>query len=144
MNHLNSILLEGVVCSQPEWKRAGRSGFALFSIASHRYYRTKDTPEDEWEDEVLFMEVLAWSQLGRKCTELLDKGTAVKVIGRLRQYSYLPKDGEKKAVRTSIVARHIELKLTDRAAGAQQDSVTIDEEQGEAGELSEPIMLYEY
>ena len=76
--------------------------------------------------------------------KLLDKGTAVKVIGRLRQYSYLPKDGEKKTVRTSIVARHIELKLTDRAAGAQQDSVTIDEEQGEAGELSEPIVLYEY
>lgn len=107
MNHLNSILLEGNVVIQPKLYTAKESGksLSIFPIASDRYI----VGNGKKRKETLFIRVEAWEELGEKAVENLDKGTEVRVLGRLKLNSWSTGDGnvEKELV---IVACHIEYK----------------------------------
>lgn len=155
MNHLNSILLEGIVVSDPEVKSTSQTGSQLvvLRIASHRYYRSQDTPDGQWKDDTMFMDVLAWGALGRKVMELIPKGTTVRVVGRLKVSLYRSRDGLKDFSRPSIVAQHIEFRRRRGEAEAEGrgpaedgEDITLNAEGGDenAGALAEPVVIYEY
>ena len=147
MNHLNSILLEGNVVRPPEAKTTGGpSGqpLVVFRIASNRYYRTPQTKPGAWEEGTLYMDVLAWGQLGLKCMECLDKGMLVRAIGRLRSSSFVKEGEERPTVRFSIIAQHIEFRRR-RPEGGDEEEVTLNASmEDEGGALGEPLVVYEY
>lgn len=156
MNHLNSILLEGIVVNDPEVKATScQSGAQLvvLRMASHRYYRDQDTAEGRWKDDTLFMDVLAWGGLGRKVMELIPKGTTVRVVGRLKVSLYKSRDGAREYSRPSIVAQHIEFRRRRNAdiveghgASGDVEDITLNAEGGDenTSSLSEPVVIYEY
>ena len=69
---------------------------ANFTVASTP--RAFDRQANEWKDgETLFMRCSVWREAAEHVAESLTKGTAVIVVGRLKQRSY-DKDGEKRTV----------------------------------------------
>jgi single-strand DNA-binding protein len=101
MATLNKIFLIGNLTRDPEIRYVDAGGRAVckFSIAVNR--RTKSG------EEVTFLDIVAWEQLGERCNQHLRKGAPVHVEGRLSIRSYETKDGGKgKAV--EIVASDVQ------------------------------------
>lgn len=148
MNHLNSLLIEGVVAQKPELKTTNSgSELVVFTIVSHRYTRPKGGSEDQWVDEAIFLDVLAWGELGRLCMDLLEKGMTCRVVGRFRLSTYTGKDGNEKT-RASIVAQHVEFKRRKRVEEGKEipeEDVSLNASfSDEMPSLAEPFIIYEY
>ena len=83
MNHLNSLLIEGVVAQNPEAKTTNGGGqLVVFTSVSHRYTKPREREGEAWSDEAIFLDVLAWGSLGGKCMDLVEKGMTVRIVGR--------------------------------------------------------------
>jgi single-stranded DNA-binding protein len=95
MKNLNSILLEGDLIDQPI-SSTGPDGVAqcTFSLTSG-----ENAPS---------VPVIAYGKLGIRCSELLDKGAAIRIVGRIAQ------DLEASAASDSfclrVIAEHVEIK----------------------------------
>lgn len=113
MNHLNSILFEGIVSSEPEVKVNGNDRgetLVTFTLANHRYFRDEDSDGESWKERVTFITVKAWGILGNKCLNALHKGTVVRALGRIEISEYTAHDKSGTFSKPYIIANHIEYK----------------------------------
>src|SRR5277367_6604084 len=74
------------------------------SVATDESYTDKSTGERK--EAVEWHRVVVWGKQGTNCSEMLKKGRAVYVEGRLRTRSY-DKEGERRYV-TEIVAQRVQ------------------------------------
>ena len=109
MNHLNSILLEGMIIdgpnrvnlSKPEGKR-----LVKLEMESDRYYIDID---GERKLEATRIYVQCWGALGDKVLEQTAKGMTIRVVGRIRACKWVSDDGY--TLRDiEIVAEHLEFR----------------------------------
>jgi single-strand DNA-binding protein len=106
MNNLNSILIEGNLVRDPDFKTtANGAALCTFSIASNRCYKQGAA----LEKEVSYFDAEAWSKLAESVKSLGRKGRGVRVVGRLRQDRWTDRNGKAQA-RVVIVAEHIEFR----------------------------------
>ena len=113
MNNLNSVLLEGNLCRDPELRYTTKgTAVCTLVVASNRSYKV----EGERHDEVSFIEITTWGKLATVCAEHLSKGRGVRVVGRLKQERW---DDAEDNPRTKvlIVAEHVEFQPRRRAGG---------------------------
>ena len=110
--NLNKVFIIGRLTADPEL-RTTPSGdhVASFSIATNRYWRTK---EGEKKEEVEFHNLVAWGKLAELCSQFLKKGRKVYAEGRLQTRSWEGKDGVTRQ-RTEIVMEDMVL-LDSRGA----------------------------
>ena len=95
LGSLNYIVLMGRVTQEPELKYTPKgSPVCNFNIAVNRRWRDKDN--DEWKEETSFFRVQSWGKSAERCGEIMKKGSAVLVEGRLRSRTWNTKDGEKR------------------------------------------------
>lgn len=108
MNQLNSLILEGNVCKEPEIKEInGERNLATFSIAVNRYYKKSD---GDFEQEVSYFDIEVWgSNYVKMVSEKAEKGSGVRVVGRLKQNRWQDQSGKWQS-RVSVVAEHIEFR----------------------------------
>jgi single-strand DNA-binding protein len=106
MNNLNSILIEGNLVRDPEYRETAK-GTALckFAIASNRFFRQ----DSGLEKEVGYFDVETWGKLAESVNNLGRKGRGVRVVGRLKQERWSDKEGKPQA-RIVIVAEHVEFR----------------------------------
>jgi single-strand DNA-binding protein len=105
MNHLNSILIEGNLARDPEFRKTAQSvAICAFAIASVRYSKQ----EGELKKEVSYFEVKAYSKLA-EFVRLVRKGRGVRVVGRLQQERRADDDGRQHS-KVIIVAEHIDFR----------------------------------
>lgn len=117
MNNLNSVLLEGNLCRDPELRYTPKgTPVCTLVVASNRSYKV----EGERHDEVSFIDTTAWGKLAAVCAEHLTKGRGVRVVGRLQQDRWEDADGNSRA-KVRIVAEHVEFQPRRRAAGTGHD-----------------------
>ncbi len=118
MNNLNSVLVEGNLTRDPELAYTPQgTAHTKFGVACHRYYRK----DDEYQDETSFFEVTVWGRQAEVCSEYLQKGRSVRVVGRLRQDRWQDQDGNPRS-RVTITAEHVEFgKRKDEAEGDSGD-----------------------
>jgi single-strand DNA-binding protein len=103
MNNLNQILIEGNLVRDPELKHTPKgTPICTFSVASNRFYKQ----DDEFQKEVSFFDVTAWTELAQNCAGTLKKGRGVRVIGRLKQDRWQDPEGNNRS-RVTIVADHV-------------------------------------
>lgn len=94
---MNKVILIGRLTADPELKKTGNDlSVATFTVAINR------TQED-----VDFINVVAWEKNADNAKKYLAKGSQVAVDGRIQTRSYEDKDGNKKYV-TEVVANSIE------------------------------------
>ena len=97
MNNLNSVLLEGTLTADPEYKESGNSMIiGTFTLKSSRFYKKND----EVEKESCHFNIVMHGNLAVNMKESLLKDKTARVVGRLN---------EKSGVIT-IIADHIEIK----------------------------------
>ena len=99
---INQVAVSGVLANDPEF-RVLETGKAQvnFSIAANRSYRDS---EDQWQEEITFVPVVAWDKLAEYAIERLQKGRAVFLTGRLKSRKA---DNASRTV-LEIVARNIQ------------------------------------
>ena len=106
MNSLNSIIVEGNLTRDPEYRLTPKgTGVCMFSVASNRYYKK----DEEMQQETSFFNVETWAKLAETCNQYLNKGRGVRVIGRLKQDRWTNKEGQNRE-KIKIVAEHIDFK----------------------------------
>lgn len=106
MNNLNSVLVEGSLVREPEFRTTEKgTPLCTFSMASNRYYKA----EAGLEKEVSFFEIVAWSKLAETVNNLGKKGRGVRVVGRLKQDRWDDAEGKPHS-KITIVAEHVEFR----------------------------------
>jgi len=147
MNNLNSILIEGNMVCEPQYRTTPKgTPVCTFSLASNRSYRQ----DNGYEKEVSFFDVETWAKLADICNNLGKKGRGVRVVGRLKQDRWTGNDGKSRS-RISIVAEHVEFRpefKKEQNAGKVKESAYSDSLANEAAEevqdYDEAAVMTEY
>jgi single-strand DNA-binding protein len=106
MNNLNSILIEGNMVREPQYRTTPKgTPVCTFSLASNRFFRQ----DNGYEKEVSFFDVETWAKLADTCNNMGRKGRGVRVVGRLKQDRWTGSDGKPRS-RIAIVAEHVEFR----------------------------------
>jgi single-strand DNA-binding protein len=106
MNNLNSILIEGNMVRDPQYRTTTKgTSVCHFCLASNRYLRR----DNGYEQEVSFFDVETWAKLADTCGSIGKKGRGVRVVGRLKQDRWTDNDGKPRS-RVTIVAEHVEFR----------------------------------
>lgn len=102
----NKVQLIGNIGNAPEI-RTFESGkkMARFSVATDDSYRNAG---GEWNTDTQWHNIIAWGKMADKAEELLTRGCAISIEGKLMNNSYTGKDGVKRYY-TQVVAYQLEL-----------------------------------
>ena len=104
MNNLNSILLEGNLCREPELRYTPQgTPICTLVVASNRSYKL----DGERVEEVSFVEGVTAGKLATVCAEHLTKGRGVRLVGRIKQERWEDASGNTRS-KVVIVAEHVE------------------------------------
>ena len=123
MNNLNSILVEGNMVRDPEFKTTTKgTAVCKFSIASSRFYRQ----DDNLEKEVSYFDVESWGKIAESVSNQGRKGRGVRVVGRLKQERWESKEGKAMA-RIIIVAEHVEYRPEVKKGDAEAEEYADEE-----------------
>ena len=91
---LNLSLIEGRLTRDPDLVYT-KSGIAIckFDIAVNFNFKNNG----ETTKEISFISVNTWNKTADACAQFLKKGSKVRIKGRLKQDSWISKNGEKKS-----------------------------------------------
>ncbi|MCF7948878.1 MAG: single-stranded DNA-binding protein [Spirochaetaceae bacterium] len=138
MNNLNSIIVEGNLTRDPEYRLTPKGKpVCMLSVASNRYYKK----DEETKEETSFFNVETWAKLADNCNQYLTKGRGVRVVGRLKQDRWTNAEGQNRE-RLKIVAEHIDFKpqyKKNRLEGEEQEVPAIESSQEDDQELLEAV-----
>ena len=82
MNNLNSLLIEGIVGSDPVVTLSEKgTTICTFTLISKCTFQEMDTPQEDTVE----ITVETWARVAEICDKYCMKGDAVKIIGRLKQ-----------------------------------------------------------
>lgn len=105
MPELNSVVIAGNLTKDPVFRQTNnRVPVVNFSIAANRKYRDAN---NQWQEEVCYVGIVAWNRLAESCMNRLKKGSAVLVDGELQSHSFRTDDGHSRSV-VEIKARRIQ------------------------------------
>jgi single-strand DNA-binding protein len=148
VNNLNSILIEGNIVRDPQYRTTTKgTPVCTFSLASNRFFKQ----DNGFEKEVSFFDVETWAKLADTCNNQGKKGRGVRVVGRLKQDRWTGNDGKPRS-RVSIVAEHVEFRPEFKKESAvEQDNIADDgmpvimeyEESPVLSEVAEPVETFE-
>jgi single-strand DNA-binding protein len=106
MNNLNSILIEGNLVRDPEFRTTPKgTALCTFALASNRYFKQ----DAELQKEVSYFNVETWAKLAESVQRLGHKGRGVRVVGRLKQERWQNAEGQALS-KVVIVAEHVEFR----------------------------------
>lgn len=116
MASLNKVLLLGNLTRDPEL-RYTPSGTAVstFGLAVNRRYKQND----EWKDDVCFVDIVCFGKQAENCTEYLNKGSLAFIEGRLQWRSWEGEDGQKRS-KHEVVASNVQFLPKGREGGFEE------------------------
>ncbi len=128
MPELNSVLIAGNLTKDPVIRQT-RNGtpVANFSIASNRKFRDGD---NQWQEDVCYVGVVAWNRLAESCVDKLRKGSAVLVEGELQSRTWQTDDGQTRST-VEIKARRIQFLNKRRITDSNDDAGVVEERDDE-------------
>ena len=104
MNNLNSVLVEGHLSRDPElaYTPKGQPTCRL-RIGCNRSYKQ----DDQYQQEVSFFDISVWGKMAESCSEQLEKGRGIRVVGRLKEDRWQDQEGNNRS-KILVVAEHVE------------------------------------
>lgn len=101
----NKVILVGNLTREPELRyTSSQIPVASFTLAVNRMWRGKN---GETQEQVDFIPIVVWNQMGENCHRYLKKGSPALVEGRISVRSYEDKQGQKRYV-TEVVAETVQ------------------------------------
>ena len=108
MNSVNSVIIEGNLVRDPVLSETPKgTRVCNFTVASNRYYKQ----DDDYQKEVTFLDVEAWTKLATYSDNNFSKGKGVRIVGRLKQDRWEDKEGNPRS-RLKLVAEYVEKRPT--------------------------------
>jgi single-strand DNA-binding protein len=105
MPEVNNVVIAGNLTRDPIYRTTTNGNMLVnFTVASNRRYR--DT-NNQWQEDVCFVSVIARNKLADSCNQRLRKGSAVLVEGELQSRNWKQDDGNSHRV-VEIKARRIQ------------------------------------
>ena len=102
---LNCVIIAGNLTKDPVFRQTTNGTPVVnFTIASNRKYRDAN---NQWQEEVCYVGVVAWNRLAESCLNRLKKGSAVLIDGELQSHIFKSDDGGGRNV-VEIKARRIQ------------------------------------
>ena len=91
MPELNCVMIAGNLTKDPVLRHTTNGTSVVnFSIASNRKYRDAN---NQWQEDVCYVGVVAWNKLAESCSHRLKKGNAVLINGELQSHLVKNDDG---------------------------------------------------
>jgi single-strand DNA-binding protein len=136
LGYINSVTLIGRLVADPELRYTQKGAPVCdFRIASSRRWKNRES--GEWQEETLFINVVAWRRQAELANDFLKKGSAVLIEGSLRSRQWENTKGEKRTT-IEVVARRIQyLDAQQRVAEGESDSSDIDVSVDSSGETKD-------
>lgn len=107
MNQLNSIIVEGNVTRDPEFKEtAAGHKICIIPLAVNRFFKTSS---GDGVKEVSYFDIETFGKMAENCKKNAEKGRGLRVVGRLKQNRWTDNEGKNRSS-VAIVAEHIEFK----------------------------------
>ena len=100
MNNLNTTLLEGTLKNNPN--SIGNHACELTIVSR----RTNLCSDGQWREETSEFPALVSGTVADTCMNILSKGRAVRVVGRLKQFKWMTEGVQTE--KTMIIVEHIE------------------------------------
>lgn len=121
MTDTNSVVIVGRVTRELDEKSyrvtAGGTACAKVSLAVNRSVKK----DNQWTDEVSFIDVTIWGKTAENLKQYLTKGTQICVSGYLKQDRWKDKDGNNRSS-LGVVADSVQLVGGKREGGQQQSN----------------------
>lgn len=122
MASFNKVILIGNMTADPELKQTP-SGVSVcsFSVAVNRRFKA-----EEGQQNVDFINIVAWRQSAEFVSRYFKKGTPILVCGQIQTRNYTDNQGQKRYV-TEVVADEVsfvESKPAEQTASAQPKSAS--------------------
>lgn len=140
LGYLNTVLIMGRLVADPELRYTQKgSPVCDFRIAATRRWKNKES--GEFQEETLFISVVAWRHQAELANEYLKKGSAVLIEGRLRSRQWETQQGDKRST-IEIVANRIQFLDSQPASGREEPAAGTDtalEIEGDAKEEETPF-----
>ena len=102
---LNCVMIAGNLTKDPTFRKTTHGTPVVnFTLAVNRRYRDS---ANQWQDEVCYVGVVAWSALAESCTNRLKRGQSVLIEGELQSHTLRLATGSTRTV-VEIKARRIQ------------------------------------
>ncbi len=127
LGYLNSVQLIGRLVADPELRYTQKGAPVCdFRIASSLRYKNRET--GEFQEETLFINVVAWRRQAELANDYLKKGSAVLIEGRLRSRQWESNQGEKRFA-IEVIANRIQfLDMLSTSENAPESAVEVEDE----------------
>lgn len=129
--YLNKVFIIGNLVRDPALSYTP-SGTAVckMSVAINRRYKVNN----EWQDDVVFMDIVVWGKLGENSQKYLSKGKKVFIEGRLSQNRWTAQDGSNRS-KIEVIAEKVQFLSSPELSGekAELESQSASTPEGEEG-----------
>lgn len=123
MPEINYVIVAGNLTKDPVFRETtNKTPVVNFSIASNRKFKDSN---NQWQEDVCYVGVVAWNKLAESCRDRLKKGSAVLVDGELQSRSWKTDDGHNRSI-VEIKARRIQF-LNKRLIGTENGTMKEDD-----------------
>ncbi|MCE1189793.1 MAG: single-stranded DNA-binding protein [Ignavibacteria bacterium] len=134
MPGINYVMIAGNLTRDPLYRTTTNgSPVVNFTLASNRKYRDGN---NQWQEDVCFIGVVAWNKLAESCRDRLIKGSAVLVDGELQSRTWKSDSGngrhivEIKARRIQFLSKRFKEQNGEDEATFFEDDSSMFEDQG--------------
>ncbi len=128
MRSVNSTIIEGNLVADPQSKSVGAMAKTVcsFTIAVNGGWKQKGEEGKTEQSDTVFLDVECWANLADQCAQYLKKGKRVRVLGRLKQSTWIGKEDQKTHSRLYLLADQVEFGPDPK--GARRENCEEDEE----------------
>jgi len=123
MKNLNFVIVEGNLVRDPDFRET-EAGLPMcrFTVANNYSYKKND----QWINDVNFINIVTWSKTAENCGQYLKKGHPVRIKGRVDQ-SYIKREDGRSMSMVDVVAQTVEfLPRVHREEPAQEVAAETD------------------
>ncbi len=114
MASFNKVLLLGNLTRDPEVRQTpSGTVMSTFGLATNRRYRQ----DDAWQEEVCYVDVVAFGRLAETVGVYLKKGSLTMVEGRLHWRNWETEDGQRRS-KLDVVANNVQFVPRTSGEGA--------------------------
>ncbi|MBN2572029.1 MAG: single-stranded DNA-binding protein [Ignavibacteriales bacterium] len=120
MPELNNVIVAGNLTKDPVFRQTSNNTPVVnFHVAANRRYKDSN---NQWQEDVCYVGIVAWNKLADSCRERLKKGSAVLIDGELQSRTFKTEDSrnrtivEIKAKRIQFLNKHNRMQDVDTIA----------------------------
>ncbi len=141
MPEVNCVVIAGNLTKDPIFREtANKTPVVNFHIAANRRYKDSN---NQWQEDVCYVGVVAWNKLAESCRNRIKKGSAVLVDGELQSRTFKSDDDKARTV-VEIKAKRIQfLNKYGKTESVWDEESAVEESTEEKAEVDESLTIEE-